>query len=396
MGALDDLTLKLAAVKAYERTTKTGKQVQVGSYVNKVQAAAAAAANKAATGVSAGKGTFTRPNLVPAADPKTTRPNSAKPTTRLVAGLRTTPMVGHDAKRLEKAGHPGASLAEANAARQHMGGHQPMSDEEYSKHTAMIEKKIGQAIKDGKATDVSHAINADKGIWKPERAKMHKEIVNEIMKNASGAKSEGKAIIAGGLGGAGKSTMLAKHPDINPKHYVTVNPDDIKEHLAKRGMIPDVKGLSPMERASLVHEESSHIANLVGKRAMAEKKNLIWDITMASHGSTKRRVDELRNHGYKHVKGMFVDVPVETSVARALGRHRKGMEAERQGTPGALGGRYVPPSIIRANKSDKSSSANRDTFEAMKHHFDSWELHDSSGNDGPQLKEKSDTRKRVA
>ena len=37
-----------------------------------------------------------------------------------------------------------------------------------------------------------------------------------------------------------------------------INPDDIKEELAQRGMVPEIDGLSPMEATDLVHEESSY------------------------------------------------------------------------------------------------------------------------------------------
>ena len=39
--------------------------------------------------------------------------------------------------------------------------------------------------------------------------------------------------------------------------YLMINPDDIKEEMARRGMVPEIEGLSPMEASDLVHEESS-------------------------------------------------------------------------------------------------------------------------------------------
>ncbi len=48
-----------------------------------------------------------------------------------------------------------------------------------------------------------------------------------------------------------------------------INPDDIKEEMAKRGMIPEVGGLSPMEASDLVHEESSDVAKRLAVRACA-------------------------------------------------------------------------------------------------------------------------------
>ena len=75
------------------------------------------------------------------------------------------------------------------------------------------------------------------------------------------------AVVAGGLGGAGKTTVLGDHEGIDPTKYLTINPDDLKEELAQRGMIPKVDGLSPMEASDLVHEESSYLARQLALRA---------------------------------------------------------------------------------------------------------------------------------
>ena len=78
-----------------------------------------------------------------------------------------------------------------------------------------------------------------------------------------------------------------------------INPDNIKEHMARRGLIPAVDGLTPMETADLVHEESSHIAKRPARRAQADGKNVIWDFTLAKADSAERRIDSLRADGYE-------------------------------------------------------------------------------------------------
>jgi hypothetical protein len=77
----------------------------------------------------------------------------------------------------------------------------------------------------------------------------------------------GAGFIAGGLGGAGKTTVLEQHAGINSSGFPTINPDEFKEELARRDLVPDVPGLSPMEASSLVHQESSHIARMLVGRA---------------------------------------------------------------------------------------------------------------------------------
>lgn len=261
---------------------------------------------------------------------------------------------------------------------------EPLNNEQYQVHAQKIEDEVGKRFK----TESTHKLYAEKRVdddgeeyleWDADRAKIHKEIVNEMWNAQNGDRvpNEGKGLIAGGLGGAGKSTTLAKHAGVDTRDYITANPDDVKEVMAKRGMTPEIDGLSPMETAALVHEESSHIAQMLADRAYAQKKNLIWDITMASPESTEARIKRMRDTGYTDVDAVFVDIPVETSVQRALARHRRGMEAHRSGK--GEGGRYVPPSIIRENISDTHSSKNRATFEGLKSQFNSWGVWDNSG-----------------
>lgn len=253
----------------------------------------------------------------------------------------------------------------------------PLTDAEYAKHTKMVEDTLNREIKAGNTTDRQFTVRGEGKIYSGNRARMHSDIVNALWdKNGANVPTEGKSVIAGGLGGAGKSTVLKGHAGIDTSHYLTINPDDIKEEFAKRGMVPDVKGLSPMEASALVHEESSHVANMLAQRAYANKTNVMWDITMSSKGSVDKRITEMAKHGYSKPDAVFVDIPVETSVSRALSRHRRGMEKFRSGE--GPGGRYVPPSIIRKNSSSTSSSANRDVFESLKDKFGSHVVYDNS------------------
>src|SRR6185437_10220569 len=117
-----------------------------------------------------------------------------------------------------------------------------------------------------------------------------------------------------------KTTILENHSNVDRSNYLTINPDEFKEELARRGLVPEVSGLSPMEASSLVHEESSHIARMLAGRALADGKNVIWDVTLSTPKSAAHRVEELRAAGYQDIQGIFVDIPIETSVIRAIDR----------------------------------------------------------------------------
>jgi predicted ABC-type ATPase len=247
---------------------------------------------------------------------------------------------------------------------------------DYDSHVATIKKTLADKIAAGQTSDVTETIDGAGKIYKPERQKQHDEIVNDLLKKTEGVPREGRAIISGGLGGAGKTTVLTKHAGIDQSKWLTVNPDDIKELMAKKGMIPKVPGLSPMEAAPLVHEESGYIAQQLAHRAQMEKRNMIWDITMSSTKSVDKRLRDLRSAGYDDIGGVFVDIPVETSVERALARHKRGEEAYKNGK--GWGGRYVPPELIRKSKGFKKTK-NKEVFDDLRPKFNEYGIWDNSG-----------------
>lgn len=213
--------------------------------------------------------------------------------------------------------------------------------------------------------------------WAPHRRLKHAAIVNDALAKAVAVPNNGHAIMAGGLDGAGKSTVLGKHVGVAKGSYLTVNPDDIKEEMIKRGMVTPLPGMTPMESAFLIHEESSHIAGLLADRAQAMRKNMIYDITMSSHSSVSSKLDKLDAAGYTRKAGVFVDIPVEESVKRATERYERGLADYDKGK--GPGGRFVPPDIIRENAIAGHSSKNRKTFDETAHRFDATAIYDNSG-----------------
>jgi predicted ABC-type ATPase len=259
----------------------------------------------------------------------------------------------------------------------------PLSDADYAAHVREVAANLEHARASGLRTDNLHALAPDHQEWTAERAKAHRSILGEAWNQAADVPCERKAIIAGGLGGAGKTTILAEHTKVDQSRYLTIDPDKFKEKLAQRGLIPEVSKLSPMEASSLGHEESSYLSRQLALRATAEGKNIIWDITMSSSVSTARRVDELRQAGYDHIQGVFVDIPIETSVARTEARHRRGCDQYLAGQ--GLGGRYVPAEVIRAQRDSEFGSINRNAFEKLKSAFDSWTIYDNSVDGHPAI-----------
>lgn len=259
----------------------------------------------------------------------------------------------------------------------------PLSREQRAEHITDVLDRLEKAEEAGLSAEELHTVDPAGEIWSTERTLQHGSLLADLYDRAAGVPCEHKAVIAGGLSGAGKTTVLASHPEIDRSQYLTINPDDIKEEMARRNMIPEVEGLSPMEASDLVHEESSYLARQLALRAQADGKNLIWDITMSDLQKTEKRIQDLRDAGYTRIEGIFVHIPIETSLRRTEERYWTDQEKWLAGQ--GIGGRLVPPDVILRQKDDEWGSGNRKTFETIKQTFESWEIRDNSVDDHPSV-----------
>lgn len=259
----------------------------------------------------------------------------------------------------------------------------PLTDKDRAEHIADVLARLHRADADGLSADDLHTIDPDREIWSSERTVLHYSLINDVYDQSAEVPCEHKAIIAGGLSGAGKTTVLANHPDIGPSQYLTISPDNMKEEMAQRGMIPAVEGLSPMEASELVHEESSYLARQLALRAQANGKNIIWDITMSDQAKTEQRILELRDAGYDKIDGLFVHIPIETSLRRTEARYWADQEKWLAGV--GLGGRLIPPDVILRQMNPEWGSRNRKSFESVKLKVDNWEVRDNSVDDSPAV-----------
>ena len=221
-------------------------------------------------------------------------------------------------------------------------------------------------------TKTSHSIieNGEIRGYTAERQAAHDRLIAEYKEKVKWDEipTTKEAILSGGLGGAGKGTMLeAMH--IDESKYITIDPDGLKGLMSKHGLIPSAKSLGlddfdpplrPMEFAGLIHEESSDLSKRIAAMALREGKNVILDNTMGSN-SVFKKVNELKTNGYK-VDGVFVDVSTDMSVESALARHMNGT------VRGGDGGRFVDPRLAQAQAPEDPSyrSANAERFDKIK------------------------------
>lgn len=231
----------------------------------------------------------------------------------------------------------------------------PRNDPDYENYVTQLDQTLQTALANGMDTESLHTVSMPDGtkVWKPERARIHDEIIDGIMNNASGVPQDKKAIMMGGLPGAGKSTFLRQHGHRlglevddkgDPTNAIVINPDIMKSALIERGLTPPVEGLNGDEHALLIHEESSHLAKMLSARALAGGYNVVFDITLGDGIKAKNKYltnasgTGAKDLGYS-VSAAFVDGDLATSLHRAGLRHKRPdpVTGER-----AYTGRYVP------------------------------------------------------
>lgn len=230
-------------------------------------------------------------------------------------------------------------------------------------------------------------IDGKQGKYTAEREKQQDGVIAHFL-DAPGVKSEGKAVILGGLPGAGKTTFIdspegQKRLGINKADYVIVNPDDVKEVMQQQGMIPNYEGLSPNEQATLFHEEASSISKRLMQQAMADNKNVLFDTTLKDEGQLDRMVDYAKKSGHDYdTTAVFVDVPIAKAKERALARYE-------------AGGRFVPIGVIDRQAAPPDSgynSLNAMAFDRSKDKVNHWLHVDASVDDAPRVVGDSETQ----
>lgn len=203
-----------------------------------------------------------------------------------------------------------------------------------------------------------------------KRRAIHREILDELHEKYDNVPSEGKVVFSAGLPGAGKTTVLnmlkGGEEGVDIENYATVSSDDFKEIFAEKGMIPKIEGLDPMESSTLVHTESSQLADQFLLELSKRNKNIIYDFTCKDFDSTTIRMNVLKNSGYKEkdMQFVFVDIPLETAEKRAIFRYTAGLNEGVTEDGVRIGGRFLPPAVLYENKSKtgKYSSVNAEAL----------------------------------
>lgn len=183
-------------------------------------------------------------------------------------------------------------------------------------------------------------------------------VFNEWDKKKENTPKENRALFSGGMGGAGKGTVLRA---LNAQdNYVVINTDDVKEFMAENGMSPRIPGLTSMESSTLIHEEASLYSSLVAEKFMKESVNLNYDTTLGNAKSARKKINTLHNNGYT-VDAVFVDITMDNSKKRGASRYKIGINDYIQGK-NSIGGRPVPKSVNKKAQHSQHSSRNAENL----------------------------------
>lgn len=280
----------------------------------------------------------------------------------LEAILDKSSLLAYEGRRQEKA------LAAAHSSRT------AMSNKELARRLEYVNMTNAYLEKSGFTSEKLYSQGELGGstVYTSRRAEMHQEIVDEYMQDHEGVPTEGKAIVAGGLGGSGKGSTM-RNEGIDRSQYATVDPDEIKQKMAEREMIPKVPGMTPMEASPLVHEEASHVSKQISSKLIAQKKNMVYDVTMAGLPSTRKKLTQLRERGYT-IRGMFVDIEPAVSKERGRSRYFEGMQSYTSEHKGS-GGRPLPESLVDNQRSSNPNARSKNAVNLVvlsnEGHFDS-------------------------
>lgn len=185
--------------------------------------------------------------------------------------------------------------------------------------------------------------------WSPERLALHEEIVDATVSGAEALsqrlrkaeieRGEPKPIVyvMRGCCGAGKTTALrngVRIPgvlDENGKPSGTLAPDVYKGPL-RRGKIEVVEGEAPVFSHSQVHQESGFVGQKVNQRISEISKqkqgsgegfSIVYDKLMGSFNQVEG-VARSAESTERNMSLIDVDVPLELSAIRVLGRTAEG------------------------------------------------------------------------
>ena len=207
----------------------------------------------------------------------------------------------------------------------------------------------GTAVRSPRNWSEAKFRNAD-GVWQPQRAAEHQAAVARLLNPAavSPPDTTPKAFVLLGSPAAGKTSVGAPLAKALGCEFTTANDDDVAPLLG------GYEGWN----ATMLHVESSYVTReLLTRKAIESRHNLLFDTTGADSHSTRQRIDQLAEAGYEiHI--CHVATPPEKCAWRAWNRFRE----NAFGPPDEDRGRFVDPKLVYYGMGHKADA----TYEELK------------------------------
>lgn len=245
-------------------------------------------------------------------------------------------------------------------------------DPAFTRHQEFVAETLRAAGANG--LNLEAAFRNEDEVWNPEAKAYMDALVEEMMAElvANGVGQNKRALMMGGLPGAGKTSLVEAY-GLDMNKWAVVNPDVVKEKMIRDGVFPEIKGLSPTEMAGPMHEMSSDISKSFSARVLADGFDMIADITMGGHPKKRTGLTgaegtavELSELGYQ-LDAVFVDVPLSMSAVSQNQRHLNGVNRFRDSKVADTdGGRYVPEEILAGSDTGGPTTLNVYNFEKMR------------------------------
>jgi predicted kinase len=195
-------------------------------------------------------------------------------------------------------------------------------------------KQLDKCVHDAPQTKRLHSVEdkeTGERVYAPERLQLHEKIMGEFTKDAVCTDQiQPIAVLTGGAPGSGKSTFLKKFaPYLTSDKIIHIDADEI------RAKLPEYEGWN----AFVTHEETRDILKkILDNYDVPCKHDVLYDGTMANAKKYIPLINRFHDLGYK-VFIIYMDIPKEVSIERAMGRYR-------DNKTGSKYGRYVPLEVI--------------------------------------------------
>jgi adenylate kinase family enzyme len=226
--------------------------------------------------------------------------------------------------------------------------------------------------------------STDGELYEPSRLRFHDELIDaalaEMQPEQSGPLT---AVITAGPPGAGKTTAIAARADL--AGYRHIDADAFKDALLVESRdsgrldawmaqeLSDGRPVSVRELSAFVHAESTAVANRMRQRSLQHQENVVILGTLSSTENLEALLGDLDEHGYESLVVLRAEVPAGTAVRRSTDRWWSDRCEHRSG----LGGRFVPPGVIRelypADDAASRCSANAEALRRRAEEY-GWEV----------------------